>query len=103
MMCAEMPFQVSGAIKETDPAELIQLTLVGLHGYVTLAVEPLQLSTFKKTVHEIPNILRSGQNSPNELTLLSVQLHMLVLFVLFVLFVLSPVPVSPVSRCQLSD
>lgn len=100
MMCAEMPFQVSGAIKETDPAELIQLTLVGLHGYVTLAVEPLQLSTYKKTVHEIPNILRSGQNSPNELTLLSVQLHMLVLFVLFVL---SPVPVSPVSRCQLSD
>ena len=53
MICAKMPLQVSGAIKETDPAELIQLTLVGLHGYVTLAVEPLQLSTYKKTVHEI--------------------------------------------------
>ena len=59
-MCAEMPFQVSGAIKETDPAELIQLTLVGLHGYVTLAVEPLQLSTYKKTVHEIPDFICSG-------------------------------------------
>lgn len=100
MMYAEMPSRVSDATKETDPAELIQLTLVGLHGYVTLAVEPLQLSTYKKTVHEIPNILRSGQNSPNELTLLSVQFRMLVLFVLFLL---SPVPVSPVSRCQLSD
>ena len=55
MICAEMTLQVSGAIKETDPAELIQLTLVGLHGYVTLAVEPLQLSTYKKTVHEIPD------------------------------------------------
>ena len=62
VMSAGLPHPAACAIKETDPAELIQLALVGLHGYVTLALKPLQSGTFKKTVHEILSIIQSGRH-----------------------------------------